>query len=161
MQEGTICLTSFDERLTMQTHTRYLQALLCVAVLLSLGLPMTAHAQSIRWPRADQHSLISPRLAPVFSSSQDIGTVGHGGATIANDDTYRIWGSGNDIWADQDQFQYAWAPLSSDGQVIAEVLTQEDTDDWAKAGIMLRSTLNDDAANVFLALTPAHGVSFK
>ncbi len=43
----------------------------------------------------------------------------------------------------------------------AQVLSQDGTDDWAKAGIMLRATVADNATNVFLALTPHHGVTFQ
>ncbi len=133
----------------MKSHTMYLKMTLCLLLLLSIT--SVAYAR----PLGQQGS------SPALPHSNDVGHVAHKGATVITGDAYHIWGSGGDIWGRTDQFHYAWSHLSGDGQVIAHVQSQDSTDAWAKVGIMLRSSLADNAANVFLALTPAHGVAFQ
>jgi hypothetical protein len=43
---------------------------------------------------------------------------------------------------------------------VTRVVAQENTDPWAKAGVMVRSDLGADASHLMLALTPEHGVAF-
>lgn len=130
----------------------FLKAALCLTFLLIVGVPSSAHAQAVM----PQKPPPSPSLG-----SLDIGRVGRPGATIVHGNAVRIWGSGRNIWGKHDQFHYAWIDLPGDGQLVAEVLSQDATDDWAKAGIMLRESVAGNAANVFLALTPKHGVTFQ
>jgi len=56
--------------------------------------------------------------------------------------------AGADIWGTADQFHYAYRYLSGGGSIIARVESVEQTDSWAKAGLMIRETL--DAGSMFL-----------
>jgi len=49
--------------------------------------------------------------------------------------------------------------LNGDGTITARVISMSDTNGWAKAGLMIRQSLDASAANVFAAITPEfHGV---
>jgi hypothetical protein len=63
-------------------------------------------------------------------------------------------GTGTDIWVDGDQFRYAYKRLDGDGAIVAKVESLERTDFWAKAGVMIRESLDPGAAHAFMLVTP-------
>jgi len=73
----------------------------------------------------------------------DIGVVGlPGDATYtAATGIYTLSGSGDDIWNNADGFHYLYRQISGDGTLTARVVSLENTDGWAKAGVMLRESL--------------------
>ena len=75
--------------------------------------------------------------------------------------TYTITAAGTDIWNMADQFHYAFKALANDGLIEAHVLSVQNTDGWAKAGVMIRETL--DAGSKFAAvyITPGNGCRFQ
>ncbi len=62
--------------------------------------------------------------------------------------------TGTDIWSNNDQFRYAYLRLSGDGTMVARVDSIVNTDTWAKAGVMIRETLDRDSAHAFMLVTP-------
>ena len=79
--------------------------------------------------------------------------------------TYTMTGSGADIWAvnsvEADEFHFAYKMLTGVGSIVAKVESIENTNDWAKAGVMIRETLNPDSAHATMVVTPGSGVSFQ
>jgi hypothetical protein len=79
--------------------------------------------------------------------------------------TYTVAGSGADIWdlgsaSDyHDEFHFAYKTLSGAGSITARVDSVQNTNDWAKAGVMIRETLDADSAHAFACITPANGVA--
>src|SRR5690349_14312739 len=78
----------------------------------------------------------------VFASAADIGAPPLKGAAEydAAARTYKITGTGTDIWGQADQFRYVWKEMT--GNVIVTATTKFLTDGIAhrKASIMLRKT---------------------
>jgi hypothetical protein len=72
-----------------------------------------------------------------------------------------VAGSGTDIWFQNDAFRYVYVPLTGDGTITARVLNLQNTDPWAKAGVMFRDSLNDDAKFTLAAVTPGNGITFQ
>ncbi len=70
---------------------------------------------------------------------------------------------GADIWGTSDQFRYAYKNLSGDGSMVVRVDSIVRSNEWAKAGVMIRETLDGGSAHAFMAATPepAHGLSFQ
>ena len=66
---------------------------------------------------------------------------------------------GADIWGQADAFRYAYQQISGDCQLTVRVtdIGGPSTDDWRKAGIMIRETLDADSAHAFMCLTPVGG----
>jgi regulation of enolase protein 1 (concanavalin A-like superfamily) len=91
--------------------------------------------------------------------SQDIGRVGVDGSAVLSGDAWTLQGSGADIWANVDGFQFVYQPWRGDAQIVARVLSQDNTDPWAKAGLMVRTSLRPDAAHLMLAATVQNGLS--
>jgi len=75
--------------------------------------------------------------------------------------TYTMTASGADIWDQSDQFHYAFKTLSGAGSIAARVESVGDTDAWAKAGVMIRETLDADSKHAMMVVTPGSGVSFQ
>jgi len=75
--------------------------------------------------------------------------------------TYTMTAAGTDIWNDADEFHFAYKMLTGPGSIVAQVLSVDDTDPWAKAGVMVRETL--DAGSKFAAvyITPGNGCRFQ
>jgi len=69
--------------------------------------------------------------------------------------------AGADIWGTADQFHYAYKRLSGLGSITAKVLSISNTDPWAKAGVMIRETLDSGSRHVMMVVTPENGVSFQ
>jgi TolB protein len=83
-----------------------------------------------------------------FTNSGDVGDPTGKGATMFDASTgqYRITGSGANIWAKQDQFQYAWKEMSGNFAVTVTMQFLGQGEDHRKAGIMLRQSLDTDSA---------------
>jgi hypothetical protein len=75
--------------------------------------------------------------------------------------TYTMTAEGADIWGNADQFHFAWKELSGAGSIVAKVESVSDTDPWAKAGVMIRDTLDADSRHAMMVITPTQGVSFQ
>jgi len=77
------------------------------------------------------------------------------------DGTIAVGGQGTDIWGTADQFRYVYKQLNGDGSIVARVDSLVNSDGWAKAGVMIRETLDPGARNAYVAVTPSNGVTFQ
>jgi len=75
--------------------------------------------------------------------------------------TYTMTASGTDIWDGADEFHFAFKELTGAGTIIAKVDSVENTHEFAKAGVMIRDTLDPNSANASLLITPENGVRFQ
>src|SRR5262249_46101118 len=71
-------------------------------------------------------------------TTRNVGFVGFAGQADYDYDTgaIRVAGSGSDIWGSADSFRFAYQTLTGDGSITAQVVSQEATDRYAKAGVM-------------------------
>jgi hypothetical protein len=91
----------------------------------------------------------------------DAGDVGWPGSGGYAGGSYTIVGSGIDIWNNADSFHYVYRAVAGDCTNIVRVQSVQNTDPWAKAGMMIRESLNQDSVNVFQAITPQNGAIFS
>jgi len=73
--------------------------------------------------------------------------------------TYTMTASGRDIWDTADAFHFAYKSLNGAGSITARVVSVQNTHAWAKAGVMIRETLDPGSRNAFACVTPGNGVS--
>lgn len=99
-------------------------------------------------------------LAASWSAS-DIGAVGQSGSSTQTGGTFTISGSGTDIWDAADAFQYVFQAGAGDVEITARVLSLDNTDAWAKAGVMIRESLAADARFAMTVVTPGNGTSLQ
>ena len=100
-------------------------------------------------------------VAPQTWQTQDIGNAGNTGYVATNGTTFTVSGSGMDIWNNGDAFRFLYQTRTGDGQLTARVTSITPTDPWAKAGVMIRESLDSGSRHAMMALTPSHGVSFQ
>lgn len=64
-------------------------------------------------------------------------------------------GAGSDIWDKTDAFHYVYQPVVHDCvEISARVVRIKNTNPWAKAGVMIRSSADEHAAYGMVILTP-------
>jgi len=86
---------------------------------------------------------VAGRQAP-FESRGDVGVTAIPGSTVHDPATgsYRLTGSGANIWGEQDAFHYAWTRRSGDLHIAADVeWLGKGKDPHRKAGLMIRPNL--------------------
>jgi TolB protein len=81
----------------------------------------------------------------IFTNSGDVGSPTIKGSSEFSSGQYRITGSGTNIWAKQDQFQYVWREMTGNFTVIATMRFLGQGNEHRKAGIMVRQSLDTDA----------------
>jgi hypothetical protein len=106
---------------------------------------------------------VSGGALPQGWSDSDIGAVGAAGrgGFDANTGTFTVRGAGADVWGTEDAFNYAYTPVSGDGQIIARVVTLSDEANWVKAGVMIRGSLSSSSAQAFMLVSHAKGTAFQ
>jgi hypothetical protein len=80
--------------------------------------------------------------------------------------TCTMTASGADIWdltglgeGYHDEFHFAYKTLTGAGSIIARIDSVQNTNGWAKAGVMIRESLSPDSAHAFACITPSNGVA--
>jgi len=75
--------------------------------------------------------------------------------------TITLSGGGADIWNTADEFRFAFKQLSGNGTILAKVENVTNTDPWAKAGVMIRDTLDPGSRFAAVYATPGNGVRYQ
>jgi len=131
-----------------------------------VGLAVTAHNNAATTTGlftnvAASGPAVIPAASPEAWAHTDIGNVGLVGGFDMSGGVLSVDGSGADIWGNADALQYVYLPWVGDVEVVAQVTGLENTDPWAKAGVMIRETLAADARNALVYLTPNNGVGYQ
>lgn len=100
-------------------------------------------------------------LAQTTWADSDIGSVGNAGSATIYNGLFTINGSGADIWNNADAFHYVYRKVSGDCVITARIASLQNTDAWAKSGVMIRETLNPGSAFADCVVTPGNGTSFQ
>jgi TolB protein len=91
----------------------------------------------------------------IFAGHSDVGTVLHPGAARydASKKQYTLIGSGENMWATTDAFQFAWKKVSGDVQISADIsFLNSAGNEHKKAVLMLRQSLDPDSVYADVAL---------
>ena len=75
--------------------------------------------------------------------------------------TYTLTASGADIWNQHDEFHFAYKMLTGAGSIVAKVESVDNTHDWAKAGVMIRESLEPNSKYAFAVISPASGAALQ
>jgi hypothetical protein len=100
---------------------------------------------------------------PAALVGRDIGAVAAAGSSSYNGTTFRISGSGSDVWGTRDELHFAWAAVLDNTRITARVTNVENLSVWTKAGLMIRESLDPGARQAFLIATPTttKGIAFQ
>ncbi|HEY1264391.1 MAG TPA: hypothetical protein VGF06_12770 [Terriglobales bacterium] len=90
----------------------------------------------------------------IFEGHGDVGAVLHAGTADydAAKKTYSLTGSGQNMWASQDEFQFAWKKVSGDIVLTADIaFSTPGGNEHKKAVLMLRQSLDTDSVYADIA----------
>lgn len=83
--------------------------------------------------------------APALWKTADLGITKEAGQLCYNNDVFEIRASGQGIDGKSDSFFFTYQELSGDGEIVAKVMNLENTAPNAKAGVMIRESLEAGA----------------
>jgi hypothetical protein len=123
------------------------------------GLVVTSHNDGVLATATVDN--VSVTALPSPWQTGDIGAVAATGSATQTNGTFTVNGSGADIWDSADEFRYVYQTASGDCEMVARVAAVTNTNSWAKAGVMIRESLNANSSHALVAVTPGNGVSFQ
>jgi PKD repeat protein len=94
-------------------------------------------------------------------TGSDVGGPALAGSYTGGSGTFTVNGAGADIWNTSDQIYFVYEKVSGDGQIIARVASQQNTNAWSKVGVMIRNTLTGGSMTALTAMTPSNGAVFN
>lgn len=103
-------------------------------------------------------------MLPSPWATQDIGSVGAAGSASYSSGTYTVAGAGAGIWWAADEFRFVYQAITGDCSIITRVVSVQNTGGaggWEHGGIMVRESLNPNAAFSGLYETATHGILFE
>ena len=100
-------------------------------------------------------STVSFPLNPLAIGTSTLGSYNDNGSSIT------VAGSGSDIWNSSDGFEFASQSLTGDGTIVVRVASVQNTNAWAKAGVMVREGTGSGAKFAFCCVTSGNGVAFQ
>ena len=72
-----------------------------------------------------------------------------------------VSGAGTDIWDVADNFRFVYKKLNGNGSITARVDSIVNTNVWAKAGVMIRETLDAGSRHAIAVVTPGNSCAFQ
>jgi hypothetical protein len=88
----------------------------------------------------------------------DIGNVGQKGSASSSragsGDVFTVQSAGSNIWGTADSFGYVYQPFDGDGWIFINRPTLENTSTFAKAGVMMRESLDPSSRHVIFDIRP-------
>lgn len=93
--------------------------------------------------------------------NQDVGDPDIAGSAGLQNDRFVVQASGSDIWGQSDAFHFVFREIEGDAEISARVYTIDETNTWAKAGVMIRSSLEPASQHAMMAATGAAGMAFQ
>jgi regulation of enolase protein 1 (concanavalin A-like superfamily) len=83
------------------------------------------------------------------------------GSATFDGSVFTVRGAGADVWGTADSFYTTWRLIEGDATFTARVASVEGPHAWTKVGIMIRTSLNDDAAHHFLLASVGKGLAYQ
>jgi len=114
-------------------------------------------ASNLNWFQFNFNNYALP--APWLTA--DIGAVGLTGDAAYSGDMITVTGSGADIEGTADAFRYVYQSSGPNCELRARVVSVQNTDPWAKAGVMFRNDNSASAMNVAVVATVGNGVELQ
>lgn len=100
-----------------------------------------------------------PAVLPIPWTKNDIGAVGFPGTVDYRDHALYMSGSGSDIWGGSDEFTFVNTDATGDWEVSARVVNLDESDYFAKSGIMFRESLAANSPMVMVHVSPGNSAA--
>lgn len=102
-------------------------------------------------------------VEPADWESEDIGTAAAtpGSTDLDASGLWTIEADGNDIWDSVDGFRFVHQEVSGDFEISCQMLSIQNTNEWAKGGVMARATVDANSAYSFSFVSVSNGTSHQ
>jgi len=100
-------------------------------------------------------------MAEGLFDNSDVGNPCVSGSSTSVDGAVTIMAGGADIWDKEDAFHLVYKKWNTDGAIIARVTSLLRANDWTKAGLMIRESLEKGSKHAMIVVSPDHGTSFQ
>jgi len=103
-------------------------------------------------------------VEPADWESVDIGTAEATPGSTDLDVGSGLWtivADGNDIWDSADGCRFVYQEVFGDFEISCQVLSIQNTNEWAKGGVMARATVDAPSAYAFSFVTVGNGTSLQ
>ncbi|HXD72677.1 MAG TPA: hypothetical protein VN628_03030, partial [Vicinamibacterales bacterium] len=135
-------------------------ASLTLPVSTEAGIAVTSHDQS-QLTTAHIANVALTHQAPAGWNSVDVGAVGVTGNASESNGVWTIAGAGGDIWGASDAFHFVHRGTTIQmEQLEMRVDNEQNTNAFAKTGLMIRTSLDPGAPRGILDVTPGGNVEF-
>jgi regulation of enolase protein 1 (concanavalin A-like superfamily)/fibronectin type 3 domain-containing protein len=131
-----------------------------------IGLVASSHTTAAQTAVSFDHVGVTgsdspPPPPPSTWTGRDIGATGSTGSDTGVPPTVTMNAGGTDIYGNADGFHSMFESVTGDATIVAHVASMTNTHQWAKAGVMIRGTLDVDSANAAMVLSPDAPCSFQ
>jgi regulation of enolase protein 1 (concanavalin A-like superfamily) len=123
------------------------------------GLVVTSHDTGALNTATFDHVNVLNDSFSIDANIGDTGVVGREDSTDTHGG-FALQGGGGDIWGTADAFNYWYTGIFDDGARTVQVRSLDNTNPFAKAGLMLRESLDPSAAHVILDVRPDGSIEF-
>lgn len=103
----------------------------------------------------------SMTICPTGWTCTDVGNPAATGGQNLTSGVWTVQSTGSDIWGIADQFHFVDQSVAADGTISVHVTAQTNTDPWAKAGAMFRTTSDPGAIYYGVFVTPGNGLAIQ
>ena len=142
--------------LAINTSTGFISGTVSISAAGSYNVTVSASDGTLINSKTFIWAITAPGTSLTFTGS-DIGDVGLEGSATTNNGVFTLKGAGADIFFNADAFQFNYGQLSGDGEIRARVVSQTNTNEWAKAGVMIRESLDAGSRHALMMVTPTNG----
>ncbi|HSM79970.1 MAG TPA: hypothetical protein VLT57_20175, partial [Bryobacteraceae bacterium] len=104
--------------------------------------------------RTTSVTLLVQNAATGSGTDVNIGSPAIAGSASASGGVFTVSGAGSDIWQASDQFNFNYWPVTGDATITARVKSITNTNFYAKAGVMIRESLNPNSTFAFAVAIP-------
>ncbi|MFF2889139.1 endo-1,4-beta-xylanase [Paenibacillus sp. NPDC057967] len=117
-----------------------------------------------QWPEAGWEPPVEQDYEAELPDGWKARNIGLKPGTANYDETleqFEISSLSSDIWGNMDTQNYIYRQIEGDAEIIAKVGTMEQMSEWAKAGVMIRESLDREAKHADMMITPENGATFQ
>jgi regulation of enolase protein 1 (concanavalin A-like superfamily) len=144
------------------TWTRITSATIALSQTAYVGIATTSRLSGSPTHATVSKVQVSPLSMPAGTTSVDIGSPATAGSSTVSNGTYTVKGAGTDIWNTSDQFRFVYQQVTGDVDISARIASYTPSSTtWAKAGVMIRESLNANARNTLALTQGTRGYSYQ
>ena len=124
-----------------------------------VGFAVTARNNSALNTSTFSYVSLTTATSAIFPNHTDIGSPSPIGTYAESSGVLTMTAGGSDIYTTADHFQFAYVPITGNVTFTARVVSLANTDTNAKAGVMIRNSLDAGSAQASALVTASNGIN--